>query len=248
MNATATQSGETQARTASKPGNWSLQFLGATGTVTGSKYLLRAGDSKVLVDCGLFQGFKQLRLRNWAPLSFKPATLPAVVLSHAYLDHSGYVPLLVRNGFVGKIHCTEATYELCRILLPDSGRLQEEEAEYANRRGFSRHKSALPLYTEEDAKRSLTHFAPVEFDREIELGGLRTHVPIRAEVAVIENFSAHADYAEILDWLKGFEQAPRRTFITHGEPAAADALRHRVEESLGWSCRVPDYLESASLE
>jgi len=462
-----------EVRTASKAGNWSVQFLGATGTVTGSKYLLRAGNSNVLVDCGLFQGFKQLRLRNWAPLPIKPATVSAVVLSHAHLDHSGYLPLLVRNGFIGKVHCTEATYELCRILLPDSGRLQEEEAEYASRRGFSRHKPALPLYTEEDAKRSLTHFAPVEFDREIELGGLRmrlvpaghilgaaiislndgartmvfsgdlgrpndpimvapsvvrhadylvlestygnrrhdpedpreklgrvikktaarggvvvipsfavgraqsllyhihrlksegaipadlpvylnspmavdatriyhehraehrltpeqcramcgaavivntaeeskrlnekrgpmviiaasgmatggrvvhhlkafapdprntilfsgfqaggtrgaaivagadsvkihgAYVPIRAEVAVIENFSAHADYAEILDWLEGFEQAPRETFITHGDPAAADTVRHRVEEILGWSCRVPDYLESASLE
>jgi metallo-beta-lactamase family protein len=395
-----------------------------------------------------------------------------VVLTHAHLDHSGYVPLLVRNGFPGRIHCTEATYELCRILLPDSGRLQEEEAEYANRRGFSKHKPALPLYTEEDAERSLKHFAPHEFDREIELAGLRlrfvpaghilgasivclsdgartivfsgdlgrpnapimvapslvrhadylvlestygnrrhdpedpgkklariiqktvtrggvvlipsfavgraqallyhvhllksegviaadlpvylnspmavdatriylehhaehrltpeqcramcsaavivntaeesrrlnakhgpmviiaasgmatggrvvhhlkafapdprntilfsgfqaggtrgaaivagansvkihgAYVPIRAEVALIDNFSAHADYGEVLDWLKGFERAPRQTFITHGEPAAADALRHHVEESLGWSCRVPDYLESANL-
>ena len=453
-------------------GNWSVQFLGATGTVTGSKYLLRAGDSNVLVDCGLFQGFKQLRLRNWAPLPIKPATVSAVVLSHAHLDHSGYLPLLMRNGFIGKIHCTEATYELCRILLTDAGRLQEEEAEYANRRGFSRHKPALPLYTEEDAKRSLTRFAPVEFDKEIELGGLRLrllpaghilgaaivslndgvqtmvfsgdlgrpndpimvapsvvrradylvlestygnrrhdpedprqklgrvisrtaarggvviipsfavgraqsllyhihqlklqgvipanlpiylnspmavdatriyhqhraehrltpeqcramcnaavivntaeesrrlnekrgpmviiaasgmatggrvihhlkafapdprntilfsgfqaggtrgatllagaesvkihgeYVPVRAEIAVVDNLSAHADSAEILGWLKGFDRPPRETFITHGEPVAADALRRAIEEELGWRCRVPDYLETANL-
>ncbi|MGB5080364.1 MAG: MBL fold metallo-hydrolase [Burkholderiales bacterium] len=449
-----------------------LQFLGATGTVTGSRYLLSAGDGKVLIDCGLFQGFKQLRLRNWAPLAVEPAAVSTVVLTHAHLDHSGYVPLLVRNGFAGRIHCTEATYELCRILLPDSGRLQEEEAEYANRRGFSKHKPALPLYTEEDAERSLKHFAPLEFDGEVEVAGLRlrlvpaghilgasivclddgvrtivfsgdlgrpndpimvapsavrradylvvestygnrrhdpedpgeklgrvirkttarggivlipsfavgraqsllyrihllkskgaipsdlpvylnspmavdatriyhehraehrltpeqcramcraavivntaeesrrlneksgpmviiaasgmatggrvvhhlkafapdprntilfsgfqaggtrgaaivagansvkihgAYVPVRAEVALIDNFSAHADYGEVLDWLKGFEQAPRQTFVTHGEPAAADALRHHVEESLGWRCRVPDYLESARL-
>lgn len=449
-----------------------LQFLGATGTVTGSKYLVAAGDDRILVDCGLFQGFKQLRLRNWAPLPLKPATLSAVVLSHAHLDHSGYLPLLVKNGFAGKIYCSEATYDLCRILLPDAGRLQEEEAEYANRRGFSKHKPALPLYTEEDAKRSLAYFAPVEFDREIELGGVRVrlapaghilgasivclragarslvfsgdlgrpndpimvapsaireadylvlestygnrlhdpedpriklgrvigktvarggvvvipsfavgraqsllycihqlksdgtipadlpvylnspmaadateiyrkhraehrltpeecramcavasivntpeeskrlnekkgpmviiaasgmatggrvvhhlkafapdarntimfsgfqaggtrgstilsgaesvkihggYVPIRAEVTVIENFSAHADCAEIVAWLRHFRRAPHETFITHGEPAAADALRRRLAEQLGWRARVPDYLESPAL-
>ncbi len=450
----------------------SVQFLGATGTVTGSKYLLRAGGSEVLVDCGLFQGFKQLRLRNWAPLPVKSAAVSAVVLSHAHLDHSGYLPLLVRNGFVGRIHCTEATYELCRILLLDAGRLQEEEAEYANRRGFSKHKPALPLYTEEDAKRSLTHFSPVEFDKDIELGGLRfsllpaghilgaaivslndgartmvfsgdlgrpndpimvapsavrradylvlestygnrrhdpedpreklgqvirrtaerggvvvipsfavgraqsllyyvhqlksqgaipadlpvylnspmavdatriyhehraehrltpeqcramctaavvvntaeesrrlnekrvpmviiaasgmatggrvvhhlkafapdprntilfsgfqaggtrgatllagaesvkihgEYVPVRAEIAIVDNLSAHADSAEILGWLKGLDRPPRETFITHGEPLAADALRHAIEKELGWRCRVPDYLETANL-
>jgi metallo-beta-lactamase family protein len=454
-------------------GNWNLQFLGATGTVTGSKYLVTAGYDKILVDCGLFQGFKQLRLRNWAPLPLKLASLSSVVLTHAHIDHSGYLPLLVKNGFAGKVRCSEATYELCRILLPDAGRLQEEEAEYANRRGFSKHRPALPLYTEEDAKRSLAYFAPVEFNREIGLGGLRLrlvpaghilgasivclrdgvrtlvfsgdlgrpndpimvapsaireadylvlestygdrlhdpedpriklgrvirktgerggvvvipsfavgraqsllynihqlksegaipadlpvylnspmaadvteiyhkhraehrltpeqcramcaaativntpeeskrlnekkgpmvviaasgmatggrvvhhikafapdprntilfsgfqaggtrgatilsgaesvkihgeYVPIRAEVAVISNLSAHADYAEILDWLRGFERPPRETFITHGEPVAADALRHRIEEQLRWRARVPDYLEKVVLQ
>jgi metallo-beta-lactamase family protein len=455
------------------PARRSVQFLGATGTVTGSKYLVRGGGAALLVDCGLFQGFKQLRLRNWVPLPVGPGALSAVVLTHAHIDHSGYVPLLVRNGFAGKIHCSEATYDLCRILLPDSGRLQEEEAEYANRRGFSKHKPALPLYTEEDALRSLEHFAPVDFGKEIELGGMRarlapaghilgaaivtladsartivfsgdlgrprdpimpapsrireadylvlestygnrrhdpedprlklgrvirktverggvvvipsftvgraqsllydihllkaegaipaglpvylnspmaadateiyvkhsdghrlspvqcramcqaavvvntaeeskrlnerrgpmvliaasgmatggrvvhhlkafapdprntilfsgfqaggtrgatilagaesvkihgTYVPVRAEVEIIDNLSAHADWAETLDWLKGFDRAPRETFITHGEPAAADSLRQRIEEGLGWRCRVPDYLESADLE
>ena len=449
-----------------------IQFLGATGTVTGSKYLLGSGATKVLIDCGLFQGFKQLRLRNWAPLPLEPAALSAVVLTHAHLDHSGYLPLLVRNGFHGRIHCSEATYDLCRILLPDSGRLQEEEADYANRRGFSKHAPALPLYTEDDAKRSLEFFSPLGFGREVDLGSLRaklspaghilgaavvsltdgarsvvfsgdlgrpndlimvapgvvrgadylviestygdrrhdpedprvklgdvirrtvarggvviipsfavgraqellyylhllksagaipadipvylnspmavdatgiylkhrgehrlTHeqsramcqgvtivntpeeskrlnekkkpmiviaasgmatggrvvhhlkafapdprnsilfsgfqaggtrgatilsgadsvkihgeyVPIRAEVAIINNLSAHADGAEILDWLKQFEKPPRATFVTHGEPAAADALRHRIEEELRWRARVPDYLESVTL-
>jgi metallo-beta-lactamase family protein len=450
-----------------------IRFLGATGTVTGSKYLLRDGRASVLVDCGLFQGFKQLRLRNWAPLPVKPDSVSSVLLTHAHLDHSGYLPLLVRNGFRGRIHCSEATYDLCRILLPDSGRLQEEDAQYANRRGFSKHKPALPLYTEEDAKRCLSSFSAVPFRRETTLDGLRVtflpaghilgasivsigdgkrtvvfsgdlgrpndpimvapaqmqgadylviestygdrrhdpadpkvklgdvirrtsarggvvvipsfavgraqsllyfihrlkaegaipadlpvylnspmavdataiyhehrsehrltfeqceamcraativnspeeskrlnerkgpmviiaasgmatggrvvhhlkafapdprnailfagfqaggtrgatilsgaesvkihgdYVPIRAEVALIDNMSAHADYTEILDWLKRFGRPPRETFITHGEPVAADAMRRRVEEALRWRVRVPDYLETAELE
>jgi metallo-beta-lactamase family protein len=450
-----------------------IQFLGATGTVTGSKYLLRRGPKQFLVDCGLFQGFKQLRLRNWGPLPVNPQTINAVVLTHAHIDHSGYIPLLAKNGFTGRIYCTHATRDLCEILLPDSGHLQEEEAEYANRHGFSKHKPALPLYTKEDAEHCLKLFSPLDFDAEwfleeelkvrflpsghilgsafvsirspetsilfsgdigrpndmvmpsprvietadylvvestygdrrhdptdprvklgevirktagrggvvvipsfavgraqallyyihllkeektipdipvflnspmavdatrvfhnhhgehrltpeqcdamcrtahivnsaeesaslnnkrgpmiiiaasgmatggrvvhhlkafapdprntilfsgFQAGGTRGaailagaesvkihggYVPIRAEVAIINNLSAHADAYEIMDWLKGFKTPPRRTFVTHGEPVAADALRHRIEEELSWSCRVPDYLESVILE
>ena len=141
----------------------SLQFLGAAGTVTGSRSLLRAGARSVLVDCGLFQGYKVLRERNWAPFPFDAAALDAVVLTHAHIDHSGALPLLVRAGFRGPIHCSEATYELCRILLPDSAWLQEEQAEHANRHGYSRHHPALPLYTREDAARALERFRPVPF-------------------------------------------------------------------------------------
>src|SRR5512133_779911 len=110
-----------------------LQFLGATDTVTGSKYLLRSDGSSVLVDCGLFQGYKQLRLRNWQPLPLPSIDVDAVVLTHAHIDHSGYVPLLARQGFAGPVYCTSATHDLCRILLTDSGHLLEEEAEYLNR-------------------------------------------------------------------------------------------------------------------
>lgn len=148
-----------------------IQFLGATGTVTGSRYLVGSDSNRVLVDCGLFQGYKQLRLRNWERLPVSPVELDAVVLTHAHLDHSGYLPLLVRNGFRGKIYCSEATYDLCTILLPDSGRLQEEEANYANRHGYSKHHPAEPLYTEEDARRCLKHFAPVCFGKRFGLGG-----------------------------------------------------------------------------
>lgn len=154
-----------------------IHFIGAAGTVTGSKYLVTTARSRVLVDCGLFQGLKQLRLRNWAPLPFDPADLSAVVLTHAHLDHSGYLPLLVKHGFRGTIHCTAATLELCKLLLPDSGRLQEEDAGYANRRGFSRHHPALPLYTEDDANRCLRYMHAVDYDREFEVGtGLRAHL------------------------------------------------------------------------
>jgi metallo-beta-lactamase family protein len=449
-----------------------ITFLGATGTVTGSKYLVNSGSRFILVDCGLFQGFKQLRLRNWAPLPVNPKLIDAVILTHAHIDHSGYIPLLVKNGFIGKIYCTSATRDLCAILLPDSGHLQEEEARYANKHGYSKHRPALPLYTEKDAMRSLERFATIDFGQNLNLsnnlianlspsghilgsafvllkdtrrsvlfsgdigrpndpimvspsnvrkvdylviestygdkrhdpadpkvalaeiinrtaerggvvivpafavgraqsllyyvhqlkksksipdipvflnspmaanvnhvfhdhlgehrltpaqcdemcnaarivntveeskainerkgpmiviaasgmatggrvlhhleafapdprntvlfvgfqaGGTRgaamvngaesvkihgKYVPIRAEVRVIDNLSAHADYAEILDWLGNFDRPPQQTFVTHGEPAAADALRHRIEEQLGWSCRVPEYLEEIRL-
>ncbi len=450
-----------------------IQFLGATGTVTGSKYLLRSGETKVLIDCGLFQGYKQLRLRNWAPLPIAPSELAAVVLTHAHLDHSGYLPLLVRDGFRGKIYCSEATSDLCKILLPDSGHLQEEDAAYANRHGYSKHATALPLYTEDDAHRSLKYFSPVEFGARFEIGGglsaelaraghilgaaivsvrdgkrtitfsgdlgrsadlimpppsqieqtdylvvestygnrrhdttdpmgalgqvirdtaarggvvvipsfavgraqamlyymhllkasraipsslpvyldspmakdataiyhkhradhrltasqcqdmchaativnsvedskeldrkqvpkviisasgmatggrvlhhlkafasdhrntilfagyqaggtrgalmiagansIKIHgqqVPLRAQVAQINQMSAHADSDEIPSWLSHFGAAPKQTFITHGEPVAADALRLRIQDELKWDCRVPEYLEQAEL-
>ncbi|WP_428671390.1 MBL fold metallo-hydrolase [Roseibium sp.] len=148
-----------------------LTFLGGVGTVTGSKYLLEADGLRVLIDCGLFQGYKQLRLRNWAPLPVDPATIDAVILTHAHLDHSGYLPLLVKNGFKGPVISTEGTRDLCAILLPDSGFLQEKDADFANRHGFSKHHPALPLYTQKDAERSLASFRPVPFDREKELLG-----------------------------------------------------------------------------
>jgi metallo-beta-lactamase family protein len=132
-----------------------LRFLGAAGTVTGSRHLVSAGGKQVLLDAGLFQGLKALRRRNWEDPGFDPAALDAVVLSHAHLDHSGYLPLLVRRGFRGRIHCTSATADLLGVVLRDSARLQEEDAARANRFAYSKHEPALPLYTSEDAERAL---------------------------------------------------------------------------------------------
>ena len=449
-----------------------ITFLGATGTVTGSRYLVTSGRTRILVDCGLFQGLKQLRLRNREPFPVDPASIDAVVLTHAHLDHTGYLPLLIRNGFRGPIYATPATRDLCSILLPDSGHLQEEEAREANRHGYSKHDPALPLYTLEDAERALRLIGPREFDapaalneqlafrllpaghilgaasvevacngtliafsgdlgrpddplmrapspparadylviestygdrlhdalnpedelaevfaRTFSRGGvvvmpcfgvgraqeilyyiarlkeagrmpgvpvyldspmaisvtdlyrrhMREHrltlsqlhaidhaafmtrtldesqaiagrrgpkliiagsgmatggrvlhhlalyasdphntialvgfqaagtrgaalearepaikllgeyVPMHAEIASISSLSAHADYNETLRWLAGMARPPARTFVTHGEPAAADALRRRIAETLGWRCDVPAYLDAFDL-
>jgi metallo-beta-lactamase family protein len=456
-----------------------ITFLGATGTVTGSKYLLNSktkagGEKRILIDCGLFQGLKQLRLRNWAALPINPNEVDAVVLTHAHIDHSGYLPLFVKNGFSGRVYCTEATRDLCEVLLLDSAHLQEEEAKYANKRGFSKHHPALPLYTQEDAQNALTLLTPVAYEQAVDLGedltatlypsghilgsafvrihnsktsilfsgdigrpndilmkppvrikqadylvvestyGNRMHdhtdpkiklakiinrtvnrkgiilipvfavgraqellyyihllkasgaianstpvylnspmavdatakfnhyrnehrlspeqshalchtarmvnsieesrqpneskgpmiilsasgmasggrvvhhlkafapnpsntilfvgfqaagtrgsamldgaesikihgqyVPVNADVEFVSNLSAHADFLEIIDWLRGFEKPPKTTFITHGEPVAADAMRLHIEEELRWKTMVPDYLETVSLD
>jgi metallo-beta-lactamase family protein len=145
-----------------------LRFLGATGTVTGSRYLVDTGTHRLLVDCGLFQGYKPLRLRNWAPLPVPPESIDAVVLTHAHLDHSGYLPRLAMQGFRGKVWCTPATRGLCRVMLPDSGRLLEEEAGYAERKGSSKHHPPLPLYREADALACLRLLVPVAFDQPFE--------------------------------------------------------------------------------
>jgi len=451
-----------------------ISFLGAAGTVTGSKHLVTSGNRRVLVDCGLFQGVKVLRLKNWARFPIDPATIDAVVLTHAHIDHTGYLPLLVRQGFRGKVYCSEVTLSLCQLLLRDSAHLQEEEARYANKRGYSKHKPALPLYTKEDAEAALEHLVPLPVGRDVQIldgitvklqlaghilgactvllkdeqtsilfsgdlgrmedpllfppappeaadylvvestygnrlhekaapeaqlaevinrtvkrggsvlvpvfavgraqevlyyihkikqagaipadipvylnspmavdatliflthhaqhkldaaqcrelakvakvvstveesmslnelrepaiilaasgmasGGRVVHhlkalgpdprntvlfagfqaagtrgaalldgaesvkihgeyVPMRAEIASIDNLSAHADYQEIMQWLSQCPQPPKQTFIVHGEPVAADALRHRIEEERQWNVMVPEYLQTVELD
>jgi metallo-beta-lactamase family protein len=144
-----------------------LTFWGAAGTVTGSKYLIDTNHKRVLVDCGLFQGPRLLRDRNWAEAPFPAASVDAVLLTHAHIDHTGYLPRFVNQGFRGPVHCSRGTAELLRILLPDSARLQEEEADYRNRHQLTKHTPALPLYTEEDAQAALKLLQVVKNDGEL---------------------------------------------------------------------------------
>jgi metallo-beta-lactamase family protein len=138
-----------------------ITFLGAAGTVTGSKYLIEAGGKRLLVDCGLFEGSKELKQRNWEPLPIDPATIDWVLLTHAHIDHTGYLPRLVRDGFRGPIYSNGATRELCALLLPDSAHLQEEDAQYAARKGYASHKSPLPLYTVAESQAALAQFREI---------------------------------------------------------------------------------------
>ncbi len=163
----------------------SITFLGAAGTVTGSKHLLEVGGLRILVDCGLFQGLKELRLRNWQPLPVVASSLDVVVLTHAHLDHCGYLPRLVAAGFRGRVFCTPATRELCALVLPDSAHLQEEDAKHANEHNYSKHRPALPLYTQVDAARALTQLQPVGYERPVPLVDSHGHSDLTPTVEFI---------------------------------------------------------------
>ena len=141
-----------------------ISFYGGTGTVTGSKYLLESNGKKILVDCGLFQGLRELRERNWDKLPFNPEEVDAVIITHAHIDHTGFLPRLVKLGFKGRVFTSRATGDLMKILLPDSARLQEEEADYRNKKGLTKHSPALPLYDEDDAKETLKRLVQVPND------------------------------------------------------------------------------------
>lgn len=158
-----------------------IHFLGAADCVTGSRHLVEMGGQRVLLDGGLFQGFKQLRVRNWGALGADPRRIDAVVLSHAHLDHSGWLPVLVRDGFRGPIHCSSATADLVRVLLLDSAHLQEEDARRANRGGWSRHQPALPLYTRRDAQRAIARLQPIETGQPLQLGDAATALQLRLD-------------------------------------------------------------------
>ena len=140
-----------------------LTFYGATGTVTGSRFHLEIDGKNLLIDCGMFQGPKKVRLKNWEVFPIPPSTFDFVLLTHAHIDHSGYLPKFVKEGFSGKIICTHATAELCKVMLKDSAHIQEEDAKWANKKGFSKHSPAMPLYTKEDAKKTLNLFHPIHY-------------------------------------------------------------------------------------
>lgn len=150
-----------------------ITFYGATDTVTGSRFLVEGGGTRILVDCGMFQGVKAIRSRNWDPLPVSPDALDGVALTHAHIDHSGLIPVLTRKGrFRGKVYCTPSTRDLAAILLPDSGHLHEEEAAFLNRIGTTRHQPALPLYTSEDGRKAMAHFEAVSVGEPVKVGGL----------------------------------------------------------------------------
>jgi metallo-beta-lactamase family protein len=159
-----------------------ISFLGAAGTVTGSRHLVVADSKQILVDCGLFQGLKALRLRNREPIPFDVASLDAVVLTHAHLDHTGFLPVLVKEGYSGPIYCTPPTADLVPILLADSGHLQEEDARWAAKKGYSRHESPEPLYTEEDARRVTPLLRPVPMGQDVDLGGVKLRYTLAGHI------------------------------------------------------------------
>src|SRR3954449_6997321 len=163
----------------------SLTFLGAAGTVTGSKHLLDTGTHRILIDCGLFQGLKELRERNWQPLPIAATAIHAVVLTHAHLDHCGYLPRLLAQGFRGRVFCTAGTRDLCSLVLPDAAHIQEEDARDANRHGYSKHQPALPLYTQQDAARALLQLQPVGYDRPVPLLGVRPQRQLETTVEFV---------------------------------------------------------------
>ena len=144
-----------------------LKFLGATGTVTGSRFVLETEERRLLIDCGMFQGLKKNRLRNWDPFPIPPSEIDRVFLTHAHIDHSGYLPRFCKDGFTGKVHSTYATHDLCEIMLRDSGHIQEEDAYWANKKGYSKHRPARPLYTVEDAEKALSHFEPLYYGQDL---------------------------------------------------------------------------------
>ncbi len=175
-----------------------LQFLGAAGTVTGSRTMVTHGAHRVLVDCGMFQGFKQLRQRNWDPLELDHDRIDAVVLTHAHLDHAGWLPALVRAGYAGPVYCTLGTADLLGRMLPDSGRIQEEDAQYANKRRFSRHRPALPLYTVGDAYAALELLVPTGWGEIARIGRLKVGFHRAGHILGASSVRIEADGVSVL--------------------------------------------------
>ncbi|HLF70779.1 MAG TPA: MBL fold metallo-hydrolase, partial [Dehalococcoidia bacterium] len=201
-----------------------LGFYGGAGTVTGSRFLLETAGKRLLIDCGLFQGLKPLRLLNWEPTPFEPSSVDAVVLTHAHIDHSGYLPRFVSAGFTGPIYCTPGTRELAEILLLDAARINEEDAEYANRKGFSKHHPALPLFTEADAYAAIRLMRPrspeVAFDVDIE------------GVSVTLHDAGHILGAAFAEVGCALDDGSSTTLVFSGDVGRYDAPLHRDPKPL----------------
>lgn len=223
-----------------------LTFLGCAGTVTGSRYLLSDDKHRLLVDCGMYQGVKNLLKRNWAPFLAEPSSINAVVLTHAHIDHTRYLPALVKNGFKGKIYCTKATHELCKVLLPDAVHLQEEDAKYAFRKGFSKHNKPEQLFAVKKGSTPGTRGnALVNGAESVKIHG--KYWPVKAEVYNLDSLSAHGGYRETLQWLKAGTLKPEKVYIAHGEIVASDMMRERVRERFGWGVEVAELFEGVEV-
>ncbi len=222
-----------------------LTFLGATRTVTGSKYLVSDGRAPVLVDCGLFQGLKELRLENRRPFPVPPSAIGAVVLTHAHLDHTGYLPLLSAAGFEGPAYCTPATADLCGIMLPDSGHLQEEEAARANEKGYSKHSPALPLYTRADAEHALEHLAPQGMGKAFTAGDIAVRFHRAGHILGSATATLQHDGATIV--FSGDLGRPNDPILLPAEPVrAADYLV--IESTYGDRAHGPEDSEAVLAE
>lgn len=209
-----------------------LAFHGAAGTVTGSRHLLDSGEGRILVDCGLFQGLKKLRQLNWQRTAFDPRGIDAVVLTHAHIDHSGYLPRLVKEGFRGPIFCTAATAELAEVLLRDAARLQEEDADFANRKGFSKHTPALPLFTEEDAANALRRFRPVDYHEWFSPArGIRTRFTNAGHILGSAVVEAHVQAAGVETTIVFSGDLGRPNAPLHPDPEPMPACDTLVVES-----------------
>ena len=215
-----------------------LTFLGAAGTVTGSRFLLASDSTRVLVDCGLFHGLKIHRRRNWEPLPFNPRTLDAIVLTHAHLDHSGYLPVLVNEGFAKPIYCTPPTRDLCRILLPDAGRIQEEDTRYANRKGFSRHRPALPLYTEKAALRAARKLCAFGSASELAIGNLRFSWRPSGHILGAASLHVHNGAGSIL-FSGDLGRFDKTLMLPPSEPGSPDWVVSGPPPSAAGSCSCP---------
>ena len=214
----------------------SLSFWGGVGTVTGSKYLIESERGRVLVDCGLFQGLKELRDLNWQEPPFDASSIDACIITHAHIDHTGYLPRLVRLGFDNPVYCSKGTADLLKLLLPDSGRLQEEEADYRNRHKLTRHAPALPLYTEEDARAAIKLIRPVANSGEpVEITkGLRAGFRIAGHIfgsslVLVEVDGAGVRHGERPGVAEAHRARAGVRLLAEGERAGAEHLRPRGE-------------------